>query len=293
MRTSIVFLFFAYLIVPLSADARQIEYDAAITQDTVKFSPQPFFAGESVRVYTDLQNLGSQDISGQVSFYQGPNLLRSAVPFFLRSGGVSQGVWIDWTPAEGTYNIMVKVDTDPADQNSTNNAYITPMMTIAKRPLPPLPPPIVIQQPQPAPVVVASTAPAQKQMTQEQSIVKKIAQSVAEKITPKLPVNPPAERRTLPSTTKAVVREQKQQIALQGEAVAPALGDSSQPVPVPIGTVDDLDEKTTPAVQDRSLTEGLPSRKQRDPARMLLIAGILLAVCSLGVGGYFMHKSRA
>lgn len=292
MRLITAFLFFAYLVAPFSADARQIEYDAAITQDTVKFSPQPFFVGESVRIYTDLQNLGSQDISGQVSFYQGPNLLRSAVPFSLRSGGVSQGVWIDWTPAEGTYNIMVKVDADPTDQNPTNNVYITPMMTIAKRPLPPPPPPVV-QQPQPAQAGVTSPAPVQKLTTQEQSIVKKIAQSVADKITPKLPVSPIVNRRAVVSATKTVVREQKQQIAPEKEAIAPALENSFQPAPVPIGTVGAFDEKTTPAVQDRSLTEGLPMRKQRDPARIILIASILAAVCSLGAGGYFLHKSRA
>lgn len=293
---SILFLSI-FLLMPLAVSASQVEYDAAIIQDSVRFAPSQFYAGEKVRIYMDLQNLGSQDIAGQVSFFQGPNLLRNPSPFLLRSAGVSQGVWIDWISSEGMFNIMVKVDTDPADQNQTNNVYVTPMLTIVKRPLPPPPPP---PQPVISSLSTQNSLQAQPlnpipvtQAQQEKKTLSTVANTIAEALTPKLPI--------APSRKVAVVPQKKGDLSVQ-QAVLPIKNSAKenevqQTVPsglVPI-TVADMgnsiaDQSNTKQDDERGFEKNILQKGNiHDPTRSFLALGVVFVVVCLVAGGFFLR----
>lgn len=275
------------LLAPSGLSAEQYDYDAAISPQSLRFSPQALYAGEQVRMYANIQNPGTHDITGTVGFYQGPSLLAPPHPFSLKANSVTEDVWIDWTPVEGRYNIMVKIDTVEHDQNPTNNMYLTPMMEIVKRPPPPPPPP---QEPPPQQQALQKQNTIQEAMAlkgedSQQPISKKVAQKIAEKLTPKLPINPPAKQKPPATPT-------------QPEPSAPRTtdeGSSRIAVQPPV-----LTENTVPAPSaphavagERVFAEGIPIKKHYDPARALLIIGILVAAGSLVVGGYFLRKSKA
>lgn len=306
MRKTFFSLLLISLCSPLSVYAAKFDYDVAITPGTLAFVPQEIYAGESIRIYVNIMNLGNKDITGVVGFYQGPNLLSAEVPFSLKAQSVTEDVWIDWVPIEGRYNVMVRIDPITPDQNPGNNVTITSMMTIAKRPLPPLPPPalvLTVQQQSVSPSPTPPSQPIQKAPSATESIAKKLAQTVVEKITPKLPINPSISAL---EKTKALLAKKKNQPTPVAEGSltqeAPILTqqpstttqeEGSQKL-VPVGALDTSGQPAVESAQDeRSLTDGLPKAKTSDPARILLIIGIIVAVGSLMVGGYFFHKSNA
>ncbi|MDO8490153.1 MAG: hypothetical protein Q7S47_01930 [bacterium] len=145
MRLNRLTIFFASLFLALSpfpVSAQQYSYDAVVRQGSITFSRSDLYAGEPVRVYGNIINLGIQDIAGTVTFYQGAIPLGNPLPFSLRAQSASEDFWVDWTPTEGTYNIMMGISsTNPEDQNPSNNTAVTSVMTITKRPSPPPPTP--------------------------------------------------------------------------------------------------------------------------------------------------------
>ncbi|MBI4252745.1 hypothetical protein HY623_01010 [Candidatus Uhrbacteria bacterium] len=281
------------LVVPLPSAATPFEYDVSISPGSVIFVPRDIYAGERVRVYANIANLGSKDVTGYVGFYQGPNLLAPVHPFSLRVDSVTEDVWIDWTPAEGRYNIMVKVDTDVSDQSPSNNAFLTPMMLIAKRPSPP-------PQPQPtqptggqqnqngAPTQVSEGEIPQKKAELKKTVTKKLAQTIGETLTPKLPLNPPADRNTqkvLESRPSTGAQTQRADVPVQAVS-------EPQPTPSP-----DVSQQPTPiapqAVKgERAFADRVPQTPLKDSTRRALLVGILLAAASLAAGGFFLHKSK-
>lgn len=145
----ILSLFFVAIICSLSLPAyaqQRYDYDVAATVGSIVFVPPQIRAGEPLRIYGTVVNVGNKDITGHVGFYQGTILIGDPQPFSLKSNGVLEEVWVDWIPPEGTYNIMMTIlQTKPEDQNASNNVSVTPMLTVRK---PAPPPPQVQEQPQ-------------------------------------------------------------------------------------------------------------------------------------------------
>lgn len=284
------------LIIPLPSDATPFEYDVSISPGSVLFVPRDIYAGEQVRIYANIANLGSKDVTGQVGFYQGPNLLAPPHPFSLRVDSVTEDVWIDWTPTEGRYNIMMKVDTDIPDQSPSNNALLTPMMLIGKRPPPPASQPTQPaggqQQDQNGALTQKAGGETSKKGTEPEkniNITKKLAQTISETLTPKLPLNPPAEREAQ--------KVQKSESA-KG-AISPRLDLSVQTAPAKEANApsEEVLQPTITAPQevkgDRAFADRIPQTPLSDSTRRVLLVGILLAAASLAAGGYFLHKSKA
>lgn len=272
---------YALLFAPLGLGAAQLEYDVAISPGSLHFVPNVLYAGEQVRTYANIQNLGTRDVTGSVGFYQGPSLVAPPHPFSLKAQSVTEDVWIDWTPAEGRYNIMVKIDTAEQDQNPGNNVYLTPMMSIAKRPLPPPPPPA----PAPVPASAADQVTSKEQGANntKTTITLNAAKKIAEKLTPKLPINPPAKtggRNVQPPVPLAASRSSVPLSSQQeGSAGAPVLA----PVPSALQEVKG----------ERVFAPTIPRTPLKDPARKFLLVGIIVAVGALAAGGFFFRKSRA
>ncbi|MBI4250541.1 hypothetical protein HY622_03050 [Candidatus Uhrbacteria bacterium] len=157
MRFAIFLLtLFLFLSSVLPADAQQkYDYDVAATIGSISFVPPQIKAGEPLRIYGTIVNVGNNDLTGYVGFYQGTLMIGEPQLFSLKANGVPEEIWVDWVPPEGTYNIMMTVlQTKPDDQNPSNNVSLTPMLTVRK----PLPP--VVPMPEPSSPAVSSSAPA-------------------------------------------------------------------------------------------------------------------------------------
>lgn len=282
------------LIAPLPSDATPFEVDVSLSPGSVLFVPRDIYAGEPVRIYANIANLGSKDVTGHVGFYQGPNLLAPPHPFSLRADSVTEDVWIDWTPTEGRYNIMVKADTDIPDQSPSNNAFLTPMMLIGKRPPPPVSQPTQPvggqQQNQNGALTQKAGGETLKKGTElEKTVTKKLAQTISETLTPKLPLNPPAEREAQ--------KAQKSESAAGAKSPRIDLPVQTTPVLEANAPSEEVPQPTITAPQevkgDRAFADRIPQTPMSDLTRRVLLVGIFLAAASLAAGGYFLHKSKA
>lgn len=283
------------LIAPLPSDATPLEYDVSLSPGSMVFVPRDIYAGERVRIYANIANLGSKDVTGQVGFYQGANLLAPPHPFSLRADSVTEDVWIDWMPTEGRYNIMVKVDTDIPDQSPSNNAFLTPMMLIGKRPPPPASQPTQPvggqQQNQNGALTQKAVGETLKKGTEPEktiTITKKLAKAMSETLTPKLPLNPPAERETQ--------KVQKSESAAGAKSPRVDLSVKTTPILEANIPSKEVPQPTTAAPQEvkgeRAFADRIPQTPMSDSTRRALLVGILLAAASLAAGGYFLHKSK-
>ena len=81
------------------------------------YSKLPFFAGETVRIYTAIQNNSGTDVKGKVQFLKNEELIEEA-SFSVLKGKLVQ-VWGDWKAQQGTYKISAKiVEATPPVSNS-------------------------------------------------------------------------------------------------------------------------------------------------------------------------------
>lgn len=72
------------------------------------FDREPFFSGQSVRVYTMLTNSSSADFSATVEFHDTGTVIGTSNVTLAKNGGF-QVVWVDWTPSEGDHTISASV----------------------------------------------------------------------------------------------------------------------------------------------------------------------------------------
>ncbi|NQV90238.1 PKD domain-containing protein [Candidatus Uhrbacteria bacterium] len=117
----LLFIFF-----PLSAHAQA---DLQIDASNISFSQTPLYAGDQVRIYAEITNVGDEDVSGYITFYQGSNLIDQSVVISLLAGGNPEEVYMDFVVPSGKFNIMAVIQgTDPVDENLANNSAVTSMI---------------------------------------------------------------------------------------------------------------------------------------------------------------------
>lgn len=122
-------LFFAFvlLLLPLSAHAAA---DLAISPSDIRFSESSLVAGDQVRIYAKIYNVGDEDVSGYVSFYQGTTLIDDSLVISLPANGNADEVYVDFIVPDGSFNILALIrGTDPSDVNSSNDSALTSTFT--------------------------------------------------------------------------------------------------------------------------------------------------------------------
>lgn len=121
MRTRLLLLMGFFLLVPGLVFAA---VDLALENGDVSFSNQKPYAGEVVRMYASVRNVGQQDARGSVRFKINNTQLGALQPFSVVTGGTAT-VFVDWEPNEGYYSIGVELaNVDPADGTAGNNAVL-------------------------------------------------------------------------------------------------------------------------------------------------------------------------
>ena len=71
------------------------------------YSRVPFFAGETVKIYTAIQNQSDFDIEGKIQFLD-EDLLIGEKDFLAKDGSFIQE-WIDWDVSQGYHYISIKI----------------------------------------------------------------------------------------------------------------------------------------------------------------------------------------
>ncbi len=95
------YLFVLLVFIPFSIFAESLS-NAGFLQGGIWYSKDPFFAGDTVRVYAALFNSGNEDIAGTVEFLDNKKPL-GAADFFVERGGKFVQVWVDWKATEGEH----------------------------------------------------------------------------------------------------------------------------------------------------------------------------------------------
>ena len=104
MKRYFLFLFFFFLIPFLS----QAQPSAGFLSDNIWYSRDPFFAGDSVRIYSGIFNSSNLDIAGRVEFYDNGKLV-GETDFNVEAGGNLVRVWADWQVGEGKHIIVANI----------------------------------------------------------------------------------------------------------------------------------------------------------------------------------------
>ena len=123
--TSFLFFFPFFLFTPVQAAAA----DLTIAQEDIRFSKPILTTGETVRLYARVQNVGTEDVVGYVTFFQGDAVIGKSQVISVISGGLPEEIFIDFLVPAGTFNIRAEIQgTDPEDSNPSNNMAITSMI---------------------------------------------------------------------------------------------------------------------------------------------------------------------
>lgn len=104
MKRTFVLAAFAVLFT-LSAHAAG---NIGFIQGNIWYSPDPFFLGQTVRLYSAVFNGSSNDIVGTVEFYADAAPI-GTTNFTAASGGKLQEVWVDWKAVGGDHTISAKI----------------------------------------------------------------------------------------------------------------------------------------------------------------------------------------
>ena len=104
-----------------------IDYDLGLIGADVSFSPDTLIEGESVRFYAAVRNYGANDMSAEVQFFYGPTMIGQKV-VSVRAEGYADEVFVDWNIPNEPFNIYIKlINITPSDENTQNNATLTPL----------------------------------------------------------------------------------------------------------------------------------------------------------------------
>ncbi|MEK7615015.1 MAG: PKD domain-containing protein [Patescibacteria group bacterium] len=127
MRLILLSLFTFLLILPSTANAAQA--DLLIGAEDIRFSKSVLIAGDTVRLYARVHNIGQADVQGYVTFFQGSSVISTPQIISVLVDGAPEEVYIDFVVPSGTFNIRAEVrQTDPEDVNMSNNTAITQML---------------------------------------------------------------------------------------------------------------------------------------------------------------------
>lgn len=95
--------------------------DVSLQSSDITFSNAKPYAGEIIRIYATVRNLGQQDVRGSVRFTVEERGIGTDQPFSAVAGGTDV-VFVDWEPSEGYYAVAAElINLDPADGNAENN----------------------------------------------------------------------------------------------------------------------------------------------------------------------------
>ncbi len=126
MKQIIYILSFLILLLPGVVFA--VDYDLSVSSSDISFSENLLIAGDTVRIYATVHNVGSQDVRGYITFFQGSAVIDDSQILSIRPGSKSDA-WVDFVVPNSEFNILARIQgTTPADQNSNNDQALTALI---------------------------------------------------------------------------------------------------------------------------------------------------------------------
>jgi hypothetical protein len=118
----------AVLLVPGGVHAQESEEyaDLSIDSEDIFFNVDPLVAGDEVRLYASIDNVGNVDVDGSVTFFQGTVPVGDSQVISVRADGAQEEVYVDFVVPSGSFNIRAQIQqTNPSDENPDNDVAIT------------------------------------------------------------------------------------------------------------------------------------------------------------------------
>lgn len=88
--------------------------NAGFVPANIWYSKDPFYAGDTIRVYTILFNGSTYDLTGNVEFFDNGSAI-GKTKFSLAGGGRVQDAWVNWTAINGAHTITARLTNVVAD----------------------------------------------------------------------------------------------------------------------------------------------------------------------------------
>ncbi len=102
--------------------------DIQILSSNLSLSEEVLIAGDSIRIYASIDNVGDEDVAGYISFFQGSVPIGNSQVISVLAGGNPEEVYVDFVVPSGNFNIRAIIQgTDPVDPHIDNNVAITGM----------------------------------------------------------------------------------------------------------------------------------------------------------------------
>ncbi|MBU1783607.1 thrombospondin type 3 repeat-containing protein, partial [Patescibacteria group bacterium] len=102
-------LFFLFFLFPSNTIAQEKIKDIGFLTKNIWYSKTPFFDGDSIRIYTIVNNSTKEDVIGKITFYDNKKIIGSN-NFSMISGGPGAIVWIDWQVSTGEHFILAEIN---------------------------------------------------------------------------------------------------------------------------------------------------------------------------------------
>ncbi|MFW0862426.1 MAG: hypothetical protein ACKKL6_02465 [Candidatus Komeilibacteria bacterium] len=123
LKYIIILILFVIPGITLAAD-----YDLSVQSSDISFSENLLIAGSTVRIYATVHNVGTQDMRGYITFFQGNVVVDDSQVLAIRPGN-SADAWVDFTVPSSEFNILARIQgTSPADQNADNDQALTSLI---------------------------------------------------------------------------------------------------------------------------------------------------------------------
>lgn len=125
----IIFIFGLCFILALSTGlpvSAAYTYDLGVEQSGIFFSKSRLIANDNIRIYARIKNHGAEDVAAYVTFYKSNELIGDSQIVTVRSGGLDDEVYVDFTVPQGSFNIRAEIrGQDPGDENPANDVALT------------------------------------------------------------------------------------------------------------------------------------------------------------------------
>ncbi|MBD3359165.1 MAG: PKD domain-containing protein [Candidatus Buchananbacteria bacterium] len=121
----IIFLIIFGLSLPFTLMAADNFYDLGITAGDISFSDE-LIAGQNVKIYASVRNLGNADVSGYVTFHKSDTLIGDSQVVSVKASSLADEVFVDFTVPIGSFNIRAEIKGQtPIDENPNNDIAVT------------------------------------------------------------------------------------------------------------------------------------------------------------------------
>ena len=98
--------------------------DLSISETDITFSKDGAMAGETIRIYTRVFNVGDVDALGYVTFFDNDKEISDPQPISVKTNTYDD-VFIDWKTTSGTHNIKASITgLNSTDDDNENNSSV-------------------------------------------------------------------------------------------------------------------------------------------------------------------------